>query len=132
MNAEEKKERARNMMRGMDKGDWKAVGDIITDSFHFELATPMPGRNPILNRDEFLDNMKAELLGMFPKGFNWEYKEAICEGDQVSLQAVCNTVTDRGRDYTNRYHWYYRFAGDKIDFLRVYLDSLKAYQTCVQ
>ena len=131
MTPAEKKERATDMMRAMDRKDWVAVGDIISDTFQFELATPMPFGNPILNREQFLENMRAELVGMFPNGFNWTYTDSLCEGDQVSLQAISNTVTDKGRPYVNRYHWYYRFKGDKIDLLRVYLDSLNAYQTCV-
>jgi ketosteroid isomerase-like protein len=132
LNCEDKKKRANDMMRAMDAGNWEALEDILSDTFHFDLATPAKeGAKSLLNRQEFLDQMRSELLHMFPRGFGWEYKEALCEGDHVSLQAVSHTVTSKGKAYSNRYHWYYHFVGDKIDLLRVYLDSLKAYQTCV-
>jgi ketosteroid isomerase-like protein len=132
MTPEEKKRRANDMMRAMDSGDWDSLDAILSDTFQFDLATPVRAGDPYpIGREQFLANMRAELTGMFPKGFQWVYGEAICEGDQVSLQAVSNTVTSKGRPYTNRYHWFYRFKGDKIDLLRVYLDSLNAYVTCV-
>ncbi len=63
-----------------------------------------------------------------PKGFNYAFGEAIAEGPHVSMQGTCDTIIANGKRYANRYHWYFRFAGDKIDLFREYMDSYAAFE----
>jgi len=132
MTSQEKKQRAEDMMRAMDAGNWDAIEPLLSDSFQFDLATRMPGDTHYpISREQFLVELRAELTFMFPKGFNWTYGESLCEGDFVSLQAVSSTVAANGRPYANRYHWFFRFREGRIDLLREYMDSLEAFMTCV-
>jgi ketosteroid isomerase-like protein len=99
------------------------LDSLIAPQFTFELMTDAPGFPNKMNRAEFLDTLPKMLAQILPNGFNYTCGNAVAEGDHVAMQGTCDSVTAGGRKYANRYHWYFRFAGDKIDNFREYMDA---------
>jgi ketosteroid isomerase-like protein len=66
--------------------------------------------------------MPKVLKAMFPNGLNFKFHTIIAEGPQVAVQAESDTVAGNGKKYANRYHFYFRFAGDRISQVREYND----------
>jgi ketosteroid isomerase-like protein len=66
--------------------------------------------------------MPATLKQMFPKGLNFKFHTVLAEGPHVAIQAESDTVAGNGKKYANRYHFYFRFDGDRIGQVREYND----------
>ena len=122
MNLEQHKEKARAFLAALETGDPKALGDLIADKFEFEMMGRLPGVSPIASKDAFLKGMAATMKAMFPNGLNMKIHTVIAEGPHVAIQAESDTTAGNGKKYANRYHFYFRFDGDKIGQVREYND----------
>lgn len=122
MNLEQQKERALAFLKNFEKPDPKVFEDLITDDFEFEMMGRLPGVKPMRGKDAFLKAMPATLKAMFPNGLNMKFHSTIAEGPQVAIQAESDTTAGNGKKYANRYHFYFRFNGDKIAQVREYND----------
>ena len=122
MNLEQQKERALTFLKNFEKPEAKVYAEIITDDFEFEIMGRLPGLEPTHGKDAFLNSMPATLKAMFPNGLNMKFHTVIAEGPQVAIQAESNTTAGNGKKYANRYHFYFRFQGDKIAQVREYSD----------
>jgi uncharacterized protein len=122
MNLEQQKERALAFLKNFEKPDPKVFEDLITDDFEFEMMGRLPGVRPMRGKDAFLKAMPATLKAMFPNGLNMKFHSTIAEGPQVAIQAESDTTAGNGKKYANRYHFYFRFNGDKIAQVREYND----------
>ena len=123
MNIAEQKERALTFLRSLETADGTAIDKIIADDFEMEMMARMPGVAPIRGKETFLKQMLGMLKAAFPKGFNMKFGTVIAEGPHVAIQAESDTVAANGRKYQNRYHFYFRFEGDRIAQVREYNDS---------
>jgi ketosteroid isomerase-like protein len=128
MTPEQQKKAAIDFMLALDRGDEQALRNMTADHFKFELMTPIPGAPGPMDREVFLTTLPPMLKSLLPKGFNFKFGHAISEGPHVSMQGSCDTVTAVGKAYKNVYHWYFRFAGDKLENAREYLDSYHTLQ----
>jgi len=128
MTPEQQKKAAIDFMLTLERGDEPALRNMTAQNFTFELMTPIPGAPGLMEREVFLTTLPQMLKGLLPKGFNFTFGQAISEGPHVSLQGTCDTVTAGGKKYNNRYHWYFRFAGDKLENAREYFDSFHTAQ----
>jgi ketosteroid isomerase-like protein len=126
MTLEQQKDRARDFIRALDRGDEATLADLTSTNFTFEVMTCAPGVPRLLDRARFLTGLVKMLREMLPNGFNYQIGVAIAEGPHVSMQGTCDTIAAAGKKYTNLYHWYFRFDGDKIDQFREYMDSYSA------
>jgi ketosteroid isomerase-like protein len=122
MNLSEQKERALSFLRNLEKFDAKTIGDMLADNFEFEPMGRLPGMAPLRGKDAFLKQMPATLKSMFPNGLNLKFDTVIAEGPHVAIQAESDTIAANGKKYANRYHFYFRFAGDRIEQVREYND----------
>jgi ketosteroid isomerase-like protein len=122
MNPSEQKERALTFLKNFEKPDSKAYEGLIADNFEFEMMGRLPGIAPIRGKDAFLKQMPATLKAMFPNGLNMKFHTVIAEGPHVAIQAESDTTAANGKKYANRYHFYFRFAGDRIEQVREYND----------
>ncbi len=123
MTPEGRKERALEFLRLMDCKDPDATRALVTDDFEYELVWSRPGATPIRGRENFVDVAGAFFAQMFPGGLRFRFLSAVAEGDQVAVQAESEAVAFNGKPYRNRYHYYFRFCGDKIALGREYCDS---------
>jgi ketosteroid isomerase-like protein len=82
----------------------------------------MPGQTRF-NREEALRNFSVLLKAMCPNGFNFKFGVAISEGPHVAIQLEGDAIASNGKRYNNRYHFYFRFEGDKIAQVREYCDT---------
>src|SRR5712692_1426115 len=123
MTVEAQKERARKFLELLEKADGAGIGELVADNFEFELMGRLPGFTPIRGKQVFIANMPNTIKAMFPKGLNTKLHTVIGEGPHVAIQAESDTVAGNGKKYANRYHFYFRFAGDKIDQVREYNDT---------
>jgi ketosteroid isomerase-like protein len=122
MNLSEQKERALAFLKNLEHADAKAFEGMLADNFEFEMMGRLPGITPIRGRDAFLQQMPATLKAMFPNGLNLKFHTTIAEGPHVAIQAESDTVAGNGKKYANRSHFYFRFAGDRIEQVREYND----------
>jgi ketosteroid isomerase-like protein len=122
MNLNEQKERALAFLKNLEHADPKAFEPLLADNFEFEMMGRLPGVAPIRGKDVFLKQMPATLKAMFPNGLNLKFHTVIAEGPHVAIQAESDTVAANGKKYANRYHFYFRFAGDRIEQAREYND----------
>lgn len=128
MALEDQKQRAREFMQALDKGDEAALADLTAPEFRFELMTAAPGFPSVLDREGFLTNFPKVLKELLPNGMNFSFGTAFAEGPHVSMQGESSTVTASGRTYANRYHWYFRFEGEKVIEFKEYVDSYQMLQ----
>ncbi len=120
MTLAQQKEKALALLNGL--ADPKIIGELIADNFEFEMMGRLPGVVPIRGKEAFVRQMPATLKAMFPKGLSMKFHTVIADGPHVAVQAESDAVASNGKKYANRYHFYIRFAGDKIDQLREYND----------
>ena len=122
MTPEQEKEKARTFLMTLEKPDTKFLGDLLADNFEFEMMGRLPGITPQRGTDAFIKGMTATMAAMFPKGLNIKIHTVIAEGPHVAIQAESDTVAGNGKKYANRYHFYFRFDGDKLAQVREYND----------
>jgi ketosteroid isomerase-like protein len=122
MTPEQEKEKARTFLTTLEKPDAKFLGDLLADNFEFEMMGRLPGIAPQRGKDAFIKGMTATMAAMFPKGLNIKIHTVIAEGPHVAIQAESDTVAGNGKKYANRYHFYFRFEGDKLAQVREYND----------
>ncbi len=95
---------------------------MLADNFEFEMMGRLPGIAPMRGKDAFIKGMPGTMAAMFPKGLNIKIHTVIAEGPHVAIQAESDTVAGNGKKYANRYHFYFRFEGDKLAQVREYND----------
>jgi uncharacterized protein len=122
MELAKQKEAATTFLRSLDKLDPAVLGNLLADDFEFEMMGRLPGVKPIRGKDKFLANMPKTLSTMFPNGLNMKLLTVIAEGPHVAIQAESDTVAGNGRKYANRYHFYFRFDGERLAQVREYND----------
>jgi uncharacterized protein len=123
MSSESQKECALNFLRNFENPARVAFENTITDDFEYELMCRLPGIAPIKGKEAFLSSITSALKTMFPNGLNMKFLTVIAEGPQIAIQATSDTVAGTGKKYANRYHFYFRFDGDRIAQVREYMDS---------
>jgi len=123
MNLQEQKDRALTFLKNLEKPDPATLDGLLADGFEFEMMGRLAGVAPIKGKELFLKAMPATLKQMFPNGLNLKFHTVIAEGPHVAIQAESDTVAGNGKKYANRYHFYFRFDGDRIGQVREYNDT---------
>ncbi len=123
MTPELQKERAMQFVRCLDGKSPDAMAELLSDDFEFEMMAREQGSTVIRGRQAFVDTAAAFGRQMFPNGIAFSFVTSLAEGPQVALQAESETVAFNGKRYSNRYHYYFRFSGDKIAQAREYSDT---------
>ena len=123
MNLQEQKDRALTFLKNLDKPDPKTLETLFANDVEFEMMGRLPGVAPIKGKDALLKGLPGTLKQMFPNGLNLKFHTVIAEGNQVAIQAESDTTAGNGKKYANRYHFYFRFDGDKIGQIREYNDT---------
>ncbi len=123
MNLQEQKDRALTFLKNLERPDPKVLDSLLASDFEFEMMGRLPGVGPIKGKETFLKAMPATLKGMFPNGLNLKFHTVIAEGPHVAIQAESDTTAGNGKKYANRYHFYFRFDGDRIGQVREYNDT---------
>ena len=122
MDLAKQKEAAAAFLRALDKLDPATLANLVSDNFEFEMKGRLPGVMPILGKHKFLSNMPKTLIATFPNGLNMKLLTVVAEGPHVAIQAESDTVAGNGKKYSNRYHFYFLFDGDRITQVREYND----------
>lgn len=123
MNMQEQKDRALTFLKNLDHPDVKLLEGILDDNVEFEMMGRLPGVAPIRGKATLLKGLPVTLKQMFPNGLNLKFHTVIGEGNHVAIQAESDTTAGNGKKYANRYHFYFRFAGDQIEQVREYNDT---------
>jgi len=123
MDAAQEKERALSFLRQLENPDPKALAEMLVDSFEFEIMGRLPGFGAIRGKDNFLKQFTPTIKTMFPNGLNMKFHTVIAEGPHVAIQCESDTTVANGKKYANRYHFYFRFDGDRIAQIREYNDT---------
>jgi ketosteroid isomerase-like protein len=122
MTSAEKKELAKEFMAEFEDPDPAKLATMVDSDFEWKVMTHMPGMAPVRGVAA-LKGFVTALKSMMPTGLNLRIDTIICEGDHCAIQAESNTKAANGRKYNNMYHFYIRFAGDKIAEVREYCDT---------
>lgn len=122
MTPAERKELALDFLNEFADPDPAKLATMVANDFEWKVMTRMEGFGPIQGR-EGIKNLVGTLKKMMPSGLGLKIHTSICEGDHCAIQAESNTTAANGKKYNNRYHFYIRFAGDKIAEVREYCDT---------
>jgi ketosteroid isomerase-like protein len=135
MDADTRKERARQLLRACDTGDGEAAARLINDDFTFQFmekadSWTVEGQevSTKLDRAAFLEyGLSAAENVTKNKRFNFAFDLAVNEGAHVMILGTSDALSLKGEPYRNSYCWYVRFSGDGISELREYCDTKHAH-----
>jgi ketosteroid isomerase-like protein len=122
MTPAEKKELALNFLGDFADPDPVRLATMVANDFQWNVMTRMEGFPPIKGH-EGIKTLAVTLKALMPGGLSLKFGTIICEGDHCAVQAESNATAANGKKYNNRYHFYLRFAGDKIAEVREYCDT---------
>lgn len=122
MTAQEQKDRAREFLEMFENPDPAKLETMVADHFDYQMMARMPGSEPVRGK-EGVRQMATMLKAILPNGLNFRFGPILSEGSHVSVQAESDTVAANGNKYQNRYHFYFRFDGDKIAEVKEYCDT---------
>ena len=122
MTPAERKELAIEFLSEFADPDPIKLATLVAEDFQWTVMTRMEGMPPMKGR-EGIKNLAGTLKTLMPGGLSMKFGTVICEGDHCAIQAESNTTAMNGKKYNNRYHFYLRFAGDKIAEVREYCDT---------
>ena len=122
MTPDEKKELAVDFLSEFADPDPIKLATLVAEDFQWTVMTRMEGMPPMKGR-EGIKNLEGTLKTLMPGGLSMKFGTIICEGDHCAIQAESNATAMNGKKYNNRYHFYLRFAGDKIAEVREYCDT---------
>ena len=122
MTPAERKELAVDFLSEFADPDPIKLATLVADDFQWTVMTRMEGFPPIKGR-EGIATLAGTLKTLMPGGLSLKFGSVICDGDHCAVQAESNATAANGRKYNNRYHFYLRFAGDKIAVVREYCDT---------
>ena len=131
MTADERKEKAKQLLKACDLGDAAAAASLINDDFTFQFMEKadtwtVDGQevSTKLDKPTFLNyGLSAAESVTSGKRFNFAFDLAVTEGDHVMILGTSDALSLKGDPYRNNYVWYVRFSGDGISELREYTDS---------
>lgn len=122
MNLQEKKDLVREFLLEFENPEPAKLETMVADDFVWKVMTHMEGMPPVKGKAGLKDLVRG-LKTMMPGGLGMKFSTIICEGDHCAVQAESNTTAANGKKYNNMYHFYIRFAGDKIAEVREYCDT---------
>src|SRR5260370_13132857 len=126
----EKKDLAIDFLSEFADPDPVKLATMVANDFEWKVMTRMEGFPPIKGH-EGIGTLAGTLKTLMPSGLNLEFGSVICEGDHCAIQAESHATAANGKKYNNRYHFYLRFAGDKIAEVREYCDTNHAREVFV-
>ena len=118
----EMKEAVIEFLKEFEDPDPIRLETMVADNFEYSVITNMPGFEPMRGKKS-LHGFAKGLKSALPNGLNMKIGTIICEGNHAAVQAESNTTAANGKKYANRYHFYFRFDGDKIAEVREYCDT---------
>jgi uncharacterized protein len=124
------KEAVIEFLKEFEDPDPVRLETMVADNFEYTVITNMPGFEPMRGKKS-LHGFAKGLKTALPNGLNMKIGTIICEGDHAAVQAESNTTAANGKKYANRYHFYFRFDGDKIAEVREYCDTNHAREVFV-
>jgi hypothetical protein len=130
MTPAQQKERAVDFLKMLENPDPAKLEALVADDFEWRVMTRMPGFAPVKGKDA-LKGFAKGLKTMMPNGLNMKWGTVFSEGNNVSVQCESNTTAANGRKYSNLYHFYVSFAGDKIAQVLEYCDTNHAREVFV-
>jgi ketosteroid isomerase-like protein len=128
MDAGAQRERAIAFVMQMNHPEPAVLTDLIAGDFEFEFMMRGPDVKP-QKHDEFLTWFPKIMKKWFPNGLNMKIDTVVLEGPLVAIQAVADTIAGNGKHYSNRYHFFIRFKGDRIVQAREYNDTNHVRET---
>jgi hypothetical protein len=119
------KDVVRRFFDTLGTGDFAAIGEFFTDDSVWQVndvrrgLPSQRGRKAII--DDFLQPVRE---GLFEPGDpKIEVRRLLAEGDWVTAETTGRGKLLNGNDYENQYVFVIQVDGDKVRFLREYMDS---------
>jgi ketosteroid isomerase-like protein len=119
------KDVVRRFFATLGTGDFAAIGEFFTDDSVWQVndvrrgLPSQRGRKAII--DDFLQPVRE---GLFEPGDpKIEVRRLFAEGDWVTAETTGRGKLLNGNDYENQYVFVIQVDGDKVRFLREYMDS---------
>jgi len=135
MTPDERKEKAKQLLKACDVGDGETAARLINDDFTFQFMEKaetwtVDGQevSTTLDKATFLNyGVSAAENVTKDKRLNFSFDLAVNEGDHVMILGKSDALSLKGKPYQNNYVWYLRFTGDGISELREYCDTKHAH-----
>ncbi|HUA32466.1 MAG TPA: nuclear transport factor 2 family protein [Candidatus Binataceae bacterium] len=123
MNTAEMKEAVLEFLKEFEDPDPIRLESMISNNFVYQVIANMPGFSEPIKGKEGMKGFAGTLKAMLPNGLNMKIGQIIAEGDHAAVQCESDTTAANGKKYQNRYHFYFRFEGDKIAEVKEYCDT---------
>jgi len=135
MLSDERKQKARQLLKACDVGDGEAAAKLINDDFTFRFMEKaetwtVDGKevSTTLDKATFLNyGVSAAENVTKDKLLNLSFDLTVGEGDHVMILGKSDALSLKGKPYQNNYVWYLRFTGNGISELREYCDTKHAH-----
>ena len=130
MSIERNKQIARSFFERLHARDIPGALDTLSDEVSYWIvgrreAIPSSGTH----NKQAMARMFGAMMARLENGMDMTIKNAIAEGDQVSLEVESYGRLKNGRVYNNQYHMLMRVRDDRIVEVKEYLDTQHVYQT---
>ena len=119
----------RRFFDALSTGDFAAIGEFFTDDSVWmvnDVARGFPAQRGRAIIEDFLQPVRE---GLFEPGDpKIEVRSMIGEGDWVAAETTGRGMLRNGNHYENCYVFIAQIEGDKVKFLREYMDSAYAHE----
>jgi uncharacterized protein len=118
----------RRFFATLSTGDFDAIGEFFDDESVWTSGNVARTQPPPKGRQAIIEGfLKPVRLGLFEEGDpKVEIQTLIVDGDRVAAETVGRGKGRDGAPYENQYAFVFEVAGDKIRFMKEYMDTAYA------
>lgn len=123
----------RDVMRGffaaLSTGDFGAIGEFLGDDSVWQVSNVARGHPSERGRQAIIEDfLRPVREGLFEPGDpKIEVVRMIADGDWVATEAIGRGTLRNGKAYENSYVFVAQVRGQRVQFLREYMDTAYAF-----
>ena len=117
------RERIRQVMAELDKGNGAAFVDAMADDFSWTIPGDTPWSRTYSGKQVVLNELLRPLYAQFATPYVSTTRRVMADGDMVIIEFEGQVTTKAGKAYNNRYCYVCRMEDGKMKDLMEYLDT---------
>lgn len=120
---EANRQRIRQIMAELDKGNGKPFVDAMADDFSWTIPGDTPWSRTYSGKQVVLTELLRPLYAQFATPYASTTRRVMADGDMVIIEFEGRVTTRAGKAYNNRYCYVCRMEGGQMKDLMEYLDT---------
>ena len=117
------RQRIRQVMAELDKGNGKAFVDAMADDFSWTIPGDTPWSRTYSGKQVVINELLRPLYAQFATPYISTTRRVMADGDMVIIEFEGRVTTKAGKAYNNRYCYVCRMEDGKMKDLMEYLDT---------